>query len=93
MPWFGQGSIWVGAWPRGDEIQRDFSGQRCNGVQFRCGASGGGLDACFFAPWEGFGGSELLPNVQIFESNRRFTGLFEGPIEDATNSFSSWPWS
>lgn len=48
---------------------------------------------CFFGLWEGFGGSELPPNVQPFESNRRVMGLFEGPIQDATHSFSSWPWS
>jgi hypothetical protein len=29
----------------------------------------------------------------IFESNSRTMGLFEGPIQDATHSFSSWPGS
>ncbi|MGD8167536.1 hypothetical protein ACEXOS_009980 [Herbiconiux sp. P16] len=48
---------------------------------------------CFFGLWEGFGGSELPPDIQLFESNRRVMGLFEGPIQDATHSFSSWPGS
>lgn len=48
---------------------------------------------CFFGLWEGFGGSELPPNVQLFESNRRVMGLFEGPIQDAMHSFSTPPWS
>ena len=46
---------------------------------------------CYFGLWEGFGGSELPPDVQLFESNRRVMGLFEGPVGDATHSFSSWP--
>ncbi|MFB2554890.1 hypothetical protein [Herbiconiux liangxiaofengii] len=50
-------------------------------------------ETCFFGLWEGFGGSELPPNAQLFESNRRVMGLFEGQIQDATHSFSSWPWS
>ncbi|MFB2582364.1 hypothetical protein ACEXQD_14035 [Herbiconiux sp. P15] len=48
---------------------------------------------CFFGLWEGFGASELPPDAQLFESNLRSMGLFEGPIQDATHSFSSWPWS
>ncbi|WP_382304055.1 hypothetical protein [Herbiconiux sp. UC225_62] len=48
---------------------------------------------CFVGLWEGFGGSEFPPNVQLFQSNRRVMGLFEGPMQDATRSFSSWPWS
>jgi hypothetical protein len=48
---------------------------------------------CYFGLWEGFGGSELPPDVQLFESNRRVMGLFEGPIGDVTHSFSSWPGS
>jgi hypothetical protein len=47
-------------------------------------------ETCFFGVWEGFGGSELPPDVQLFESHRRVMGLFEGPIQDATHSFS-WP--
>jgi hypothetical protein len=42
---------------------------------------------CFFGLWEGFGGSELPPGIQLFESNTRVMGLFEGPIQDATHSF------
>lgn len=48
---------------------------------------------CFFGLWEGFGGSELPPEVQLFETNRPVMGLFEGPIQDATHSFGAWPGS
>ncbi|SDZ26275.1 hypothetical protein [Herbiconiux ginsengi] len=48
---------------------------------------------CFFGVWEGFGGSELPPDIQLFKSNTRVMGLFEGPLQDATHSFSAWPGS
>jgi hypothetical protein len=48
---------------------------------------------CYFGLWEGFGGSELPPDIQLFKSNTRVMGLFEGPIQDGTHSFSAWPGS
>jgi hypothetical protein len=50
-------------------------------------------ETCFFGIWEGFGGSELPPDIQLFASNTRVMGLFEGPMQDATRSFSAWPGS
>jgi hypothetical protein len=48
---------------------------------------------CFFGVWEGYGGGELPPGIQLFSSNTRVMGLFEGPIQDATFSFGAWPGS
>jgi hypothetical protein len=45
-------------------------------------------DTCYFGLWHGYGGGELPPDVQLFETHRRTMGLFEGRVQDATHSFS-----